>query len=154
MPNTQSSFRSLGLAALVASALPGVALAQTPNTGPSGDTPFSSMAIARDDADDCRVPKPPADLAETAYLRNGYRAILRILIAEEALSSETCTCLLDQFTWRLMPCPGSGPRATRACPSRCSISTPRPMRWKPRLRRPVRSKWGSFATFWDRSTRR
>ena len=99
MPNTQSSFRSLGLAALVASALPGVALAQTPNTGPSGDTPFSSMAIARDDADDCRVPKPPADLAETAYLRNGYRAILRILIAEEALSSETCTCLLDQFTW-------------------------------------------------------
>ena len=99
MPNTQSSFRSLGLAALVASALPGVALAQTPNTGPSGDTPFSSMAIARDDADDCRVPKPPADLAETAYLRNGYRAILRILIAEEALASEACTCLLDQFTW-------------------------------------------------------
>ena len=38
-------------------------------------------------------------IAETAYQRNGYRAILRILIAEEALASETCTCLLDQFTW-------------------------------------------------------
>ena len=90
---------SLGLAALVVAALPSVALAQTPTTQPSGDTPFNSMAIARDEADACRVPKPPADLAETASLRNGYRAILRILIAEEALASETCTCLLDQFTW-------------------------------------------------------
>lgn len=90
---------SLGLAALVVVALPSVALAQTPSTNPSGDTPFSSMAIARDETEACRVPKPSADLAETAYLRNGYRAILRILIAEEALASETCTCLLDQFTW-------------------------------------------------------
>jgi hypothetical protein len=90
---------SLGFAALVVAALPLVALAQTPTTQPSGDTPFSTMAIARDEADACRVPKPPVDLAETAYLRNGYRAILRILIAEEALVSETCTCLLDRFTW-------------------------------------------------------
>ncbi|WP_238368164.1 MULTISPECIES: hypothetical protein [Roseobacteraceae] len=81
------------------SATPSVALAQTPTTQPSGDTPFSSMAIAREAEDNCRIPKPPADLAETAYLRNGYRAILRILVAEEALASETCTCLLDQFTW-------------------------------------------------------
>ncbi len=90
---------SLGLAALVVAALPSVALAQTPTTQPSGDTPFNSMAIARDEADECRVPKPPADLAETAYLRNGYRAILRILIAEEALASETCTCLLGDINW-------------------------------------------------------
>jgi hypothetical protein len=91
--------RSLGLAALVLGALPCAALAQTPSTEPSSDAPFNSMAIARDAEDACRVPKPPSDLAETAYLRNGYRAILRILIAEEALASETCTCLLDQFTW-------------------------------------------------------
>ncbi|MEQ8903584.1 MAG: hypothetical protein RID62_20425 [Roseovarius sp.] len=70
-----------------------------PDAASGQERPFSSMAIARDKADSCRVPKPPADLAETAYLRNGYRAILRILIAEEALASETCTCLLDQFTW-------------------------------------------------------
>lgn len=94
-----AAIRSLCLAALVVSALPCAVLAQTPTTDPSGDTPFNSMAIARDEADECRAPKPPADLAETAYLRNGYRAILRILIAEEALASETCTCLLDQFTW-------------------------------------------------------
>lgn len=91
--------RSLGLAALTIVALPCAALAQTPSTEASSDTPFSSMAIARDENDACRVPKAPADLAETAYLRNGYRAILRILIAEEALASESCTCLLDDFTW-------------------------------------------------------
>lgn len=91
--------RALGIAALVLAALPCSALAQTPNTDPSVDTPFSSMAIAQDEGDACRVPKPPVDLAETAYLRNGYRAILRILIAEEALASETCTCLMEQFSW-------------------------------------------------------
>ncbi|MEL7174917.1 MAG: hypothetical protein AAGK28_00180 [Pseudomonadota bacterium] len=91
--------RSLGLAALIFGALPCAALAQTPSTEPSSDTPFNSMAIARDEADACRVPKPPSDLAETAYLRNGFRAILRILIAEEALALESCTCLLDQFSW-------------------------------------------------------
>jgi len=99
MTHSLAPIRSLCLAALVVSALTCAALAQTPSTNPSGDTPFSSMAIARDENDACRVPKPPADLAETAYLRNGYRAILRILIAEKALASETCTCLLDQFTW-------------------------------------------------------
>ena len=70
-----------------------------PDAASSQDRPFTSMEIARDEEDGCRVPKPPVDLAETAYLRNGYRAILRILIAEEALASEACTCLLDQFTW-------------------------------------------------------
>lgn len=99
MTRSLAPIRSLGLAVLVVAALPSAALAQTPSTNPSGDTPFNSMAIARDEADKCRVPKPPIDLAETAYLRNGYRAILRILIAEEALASETCTCLLGDFTW-------------------------------------------------------
>ena len=99
MTRSLAPILSLGLAALVVAALPSVALAQTPSTNPSGDTPFSSMAIARDEDDACRVPKPPIDLAETVYLRNGYRAILRILIAEEALALESCACLLDQFTW-------------------------------------------------------
>ena len=99
MTHNLAPIRSLGLAVLVVAALPSAALAQTPSTKPSGDTPFNSMAIATDEADACRVLKPPIDLAETAYLRNGYRAILRILIAEEALASETCTCLLGDFTW-------------------------------------------------------
>ena len=57
------------------------------------------MAQPTENQIECKAPRPPKDLAETAYIRNGYRAILRILIAEEALASETCTCLLDQFTW-------------------------------------------------------
>ncbi len=99
MTHSLAPVLSIDLAVLVVAALPNATLAQTPSTNPSGNTPFSSMAIARDEADACRVPKPPAGLAETAYLRNGYRAILRILTAEEALASESCTCLLDQFTW-------------------------------------------------------
>lgn len=79
-------------------ALP-VGLLVLPDPALGQDRPFTSMEIARDDADACRVPKPPMDLAETAYLRNGYRAILRILIAEKALATENCTCLLDEFTW-------------------------------------------------------
>lgn len=75
------------------------ALAEAPASKPDDNKPFGSMAIAPDDPSECRVPRPPADLAETAYLRNGYRAILRILMAEEGLSSETCDCLLEQFTW-------------------------------------------------------
>jgi hypothetical protein len=70
-----------------------------PDTASGQDRPFTSMEIAREDEDTCRVPKPPVNLAETAYLRNGYRAILRILIAEDALASDTCTCLLGDFTW-------------------------------------------------------
>ena len=70
-----------------------------PDAAAGQDRPFTSMEIVRDEEDACRVPKPPVDLAETAYLRNGYRAILRILIAEEALASESCSCLLDQFSW-------------------------------------------------------
>ena len=45
------------------------------------------------------MPRLPTDLAETAYLRNGYRAILRILMAERQLETETCDCLLEEYTW-------------------------------------------------------
>ena len=57
------------------------------------------MAIAREEADECRVPKPPTGLAETAYLRNGYRAILRIMAAEKWQETQACECYLTQITW-------------------------------------------------------
>lgn len=79
--------------------LPAAGLAETETSGTPDTKPFTSMAITPDETDECRVPRPPADLAKTAYLRNGYRAILRILIAEEGLASETCDCLLEHFTW-------------------------------------------------------
>jgi len=91
--------RLLGFAAVAAIAWPLIALSETPSSISAGPKPFSSMAITADDAEECRVPRPPSDLAETAYLRNGYRAILRILIAERSLETETCDCLLSEFTW-------------------------------------------------------
>lgn len=84
---------------VVAFALPLAAHAEAPK--PATGKPFTSMAITPDKAEECRVPKPPIELAETAYLRNGYRAILRILMAEQGLETEDCTCLLDQFTWNM-----------------------------------------------------
>ena len=80
-------------------ALPIPAFAETPGSTSGGPKPFSSMAVTPNAEVFCRVPRPPADLAETAYLRNGYRAILRILVAERQLEIETCDCLLGEFTW-------------------------------------------------------
>jgi hypothetical protein len=97
MVYTPNAIRSV-VATLVV-ALPMSALAETPDSTSGEPKPFSSMAITPDAEKACRVPRPPADLAETAYLRNGYRAILRILVAERQLETETCDCLLGEFTW-------------------------------------------------------
>lgn len=80
-------------------ALPISAFAEAPDATSGGPKPFNSMAVTPDAKEPCRVPRPPADLAETAYLRNGYRAILRILVAEQQLETESCACLLREFTW-------------------------------------------------------
>jgi hypothetical protein len=87
------------ICATLAIALPMSALAESPDSTSGGPKPFGSMAIAPDAEEACRVPRAPADLAETAYLRNGYRAILRILVAERHIEAETCDCLLGEFTW-------------------------------------------------------
>ena len=85
--------------ATLAFALPMAAFAETPRSSSGGPKPFSSIAITPDAEEVCRVPRPPVDLAETAYLRNGYRTILRIIVTERHLETETCDCLLDEFTW-------------------------------------------------------
>ncbi|MEM5469558.1 MAG: hypothetical protein ACSHWZ_17875 [Sulfitobacter sp.] len=97
MVYTPNALRSVF--AMLAFALPLSASAETPDSTSGGPKPFGSMAIAPDAEEACRVPRAPADLAETAYLRNGYRAILRILIAERQIETETCDCLLGEFTW-------------------------------------------------------
>jgi len=99
MMNAPNALRSIFATLLIA--LPVSAFAETPDATSGGPKPFSSMAITSDAEESCRVPRPPADLAETAYLRNGYRAILRILVAEEHLEAETCDCLLGEFTWNM-----------------------------------------------------
>ncbi len=69
--------------------LPGGATAQS----------FETMAQPVEADDGCKAPRPPKDLAETAYIRNGYRAILRILAAEKWQETEDCGCFIGEFTW-------------------------------------------------------
>jgi hypothetical protein len=96
---TLFSHPTIGFVLFVALALPVAVQAEQHDASGAEDKPFSSMAISPDEREECRVPRPPADLAETAYLRNGYRAILRILVAERSQETGDCSCQLDQFTW-------------------------------------------------------
>ncbi|MEX0311970.1 MAG: hypothetical protein AB3N17_17175 [Tateyamaria sp.] len=60
---------------------------------------FETMAQPVEAEDGCKAPRPPMDLAETAYIRNGYRAILRIMAAEKWQETEDCDCFIEEFTW-------------------------------------------------------
>ncbi|ETX13515.1 hypothetical protein OCH239_10005 [Roseivivax halodurans JCM 10272] len=60
---------------------------------------FDTMAQPVETDDECKAPRPPKDLAETAYIRNGYRAILRIMAAEKWQETKECICFLTDFTW-------------------------------------------------------
>ncbi|URF49296.1 hypothetical protein M8007_21805 (plasmid) [Dinoroseobacter shibae] len=60
---------------------------------------FETMAQPTEDQTECKAPRPPKDLAETAYIRNGYRAISRIMAAEEWRETGSCDCLLTEIEW-------------------------------------------------------
>ena len=60
---------------------------------------FDSMAQPTEGQVECTAPRPPKDLAETAYIRNGYRAILRIMAIEKWQETGNCDCQLTEFTW-------------------------------------------------------
>ena len=77
------------LLAALALASSGAALAQN----------FETMAQPVEAEDGCKAPRPPKDLAETAYIRNGYRAILRIMTAEKWQETGECDCFIAEFTW-------------------------------------------------------
>ncbi|MCE8000639.1 MAG: hypothetical protein HEP70_17435 [Rhodobiaceae bacterium] len=60
---------------------------------------FETMAQPTEDQTECKAPRPPKDLAESAYIRNGYRAILRIMAAEAWRETGSCDCLLTEIEW-------------------------------------------------------
>jgi hypothetical protein len=78
---------------------PMAATAETLSTDTATAKPFTSMAVVPDDQAACRAPRPPIDLAPTAYVRNGYRAILRIMAAELWQETGFCECYLTQIPW-------------------------------------------------------
>ena len=60
---------------------------------------FETMAQPTEDQSECKAPRPPKDLAETAYIRNGYRAILRIMAAKKWQETGSCDCFFDTIEW-------------------------------------------------------
>ena len=83
----------ISLTALALVCLPLTVSAQTSQGG------FETMAQPTEDQTECKAPRPPKDLAETAYIRNGYRAILRIMAAEEWRETGSCDCFLAEIEW-------------------------------------------------------
>lgn len=60
---------------------------------------FETMAQHEETVEACVAPRPPRDLHSFAYVRNGYREILRILAAERAIETSNCECRFDAVTW-------------------------------------------------------
>ena len=60
---------------------------------------FETMAQPTENQIECKAPRPPKDLAETAYIRNGYRAILRIMAAKKWQETGSCDCFFTSIEW-------------------------------------------------------
>lgn len=84
---------------LHASSLACVCLLLGPSPGLAQSTRFDNMTLEDDATDSCAAPRPPRELAETAYIRNGYRAILRIMAAEKWQETGSCACFLQEIRW-------------------------------------------------------
>ena len=65
----------------------------------AGSDDFETISVGEDAPAHCEAPRPPTSLARTAYVRNGYRAILRIMAAERWTETDSCECFLNQITW-------------------------------------------------------
>ncbi len=81
--------------ALLLTTIASPGITQTPTSGLG----FDSMAQPEEPVAECTAPRPPRELAETAYIRNGYRAILRILAARHWQETGDCTCVVQGIPW-------------------------------------------------------
>lgn len=70
-----------------------------PSIALAGSDDFETISVGEDTRAQCEAPRPPTSLARTAYVRNGYRAILRIIAAERRSETESCECFLNQIPW-------------------------------------------------------
>lgn len=60
---------------------------------------FKTMTQPEEQAQACDAPRPPRDLHSFAYVRNGYREILRIIAVEHAVEAQFCGCQFDLVGW-------------------------------------------------------
>ncbi|WP_275394961.1 hypothetical protein [Aliiroseovarius sp. Z3] len=60
---------------------------------------FETMAQPEETVEACVAPRPPRELHSYALVRNGYREILRIVAAEQAIETRNCGCQFDAVSW-------------------------------------------------------
>jgi hypothetical protein len=60
---------------------------------------FMRMTQPAEEPDACEPDDPPADLAETTYVRNGYFWMRSILAMERWEVTGSCECFLDDVPW-------------------------------------------------------
>ena len=60
---------------------------------------FETMVQPEETVEACVTPRPPRDLHSFAYVRNGYREILRIVAAERTMDASNCDCRFDAVSW-------------------------------------------------------
>lgn len=61
---------------------------------------FDTMAQPAETDEDCKAPRPPKDLDPFAYVRNGYREVLRITAIQSSLDEERCDCPFAEIDWQ------------------------------------------------------
>ncbi|NNJ68475.1 MAG: hypothetical protein HKP54_10615 [Boseongicola sp.] len=60
---------------------------------------FQTMAQPTEDQSECKAPRPPKDLHSFAYVRNGYREIMRIEAYQNSIDTEFCGCPFAEVDW-------------------------------------------------------
>ncbi len=60
---------------------------------------FETMAQPTEEQSECKVPRPPKDLDSFAYIRNGYREIMRIEAYQNSIDTEFWGCPFAQMDW-------------------------------------------------------
>ncbi len=88
VPSERSAIAAIGC--LMVCALP---LAAQTSSG------FETMTHSEEPAQTCDAPRPPRNLHSFAYVRNGYREILRIIAAERAIETQFCGCQFELADW-------------------------------------------------------
>ncbi|WP_425046787.1 hypothetical protein [Primorskyibacter sp. S87] len=60
---------------------------------------FETMAQPTEEQSECKVPRPPKDLDSFAYIRNGYREIMRIEAYQNSIDTAFCGCPFAEVDW-------------------------------------------------------
>ncbi|MDP5218820.1 hypothetical protein Q5Y75_16440 [Ruegeria sp. 2205SS24-7] len=86
---------------LVTALLTAMAILNLPHAlaAQSSQENFETMVQPSGDLSECKAPKPPKDLDSFAYVRNGFREIMRIEAYASAIEAKSCDCPFAEIDW-------------------------------------------------------